>query len=322
MFAYQEFKHQLLDLASQKIKEQGYKGLTILNHPIMKNNDITLDGLTLEYPEQALCPTFYVEQLFKQYQQGLSMDRLVDHMLCSWQEAGQETMDTTQWLDYDQCRSRIIYRLINTRKNEKMLEGMPGIPFLDLTIVFLYYVGEKDDGIMNMPITNSLMELWGCTPMELLEDAHKNTWKLMQIRLETIVDRLCELLPEELEDAREALEINVPSSVIPYIMTNNCGVNGAASLLYPGSLCLAALELGESYYILPSSIHELILVPESEVYTVDHLQEMVREVSDQCLDDRDFLSDHIYFYDQHQKTLQNITHVPEIAPLQIGKLPI
>ena len=51
MFAYQEFKHQLLDLVSQKIKEQGYKGLTILNHPIMKNNDITLDGLTLEYPE-------------------------------------------------------------------------------------------------------------------------------------------------------------------------------------------------------------------------------------------------------------------------------
>lgn len=322
MFAYQEFKHQLLDLVSQKIKEQNYTGLTIHNHPLVKNNDITLDALTLEHPGQTLCPTFYVEQLFGQYQQGSSIDGLADHMLCSWQEAGQETIDTTQWLDYDQCRSRIVYRLINTQKNQNMLEGMPGIPFLDLTIVFLYYVGEKGDGIMNMPVTNSLMELWGCTPSELLEDAHKNTWKLMHLRMETIIDRLCELLPEELEDARKALEINVPTSVIPYVMTNTCGVNGAASLLYPGSLCLAALEIGESYYILPSSIHELILVPESEVPTVDHLQKMVREVSDQCLDDRDFLSDHVYFYDQRQKTLQNITHVPEIAPLQIGKLPI
>ena len=82
-----------------------------------------------------------------------------------------------------------------------------------------------------------------------------------------------------------------------YVLTNAIGINGAATIFYPGALEAFAQEVGQDFYILPSSIHEVLLIAKSEVEDSRDLKDMVWEANRTVVSERERLSDQVLYYD-------------------------
>ena len=81
-----------------------------------------------------------------------------------------------------------------------------------------------------------------------------------------------------------------------FVLTNESNLFGAACIIYPNLLQHYAAEAQTDFYILPSSIHEVILVPTLDCDNYPELSEMVQEVNDTQLQDDEILSIHAYYY--------------------------
>ena len=88
----------------------------------------------------------------------------------------------------------------------------------------------------------------------------------------------------------------VPESPL-IVLSNQTGINGASAILYPGVPKRVYEYAGKNYYILPSSIHELLIVPEDPHIFPENLREIVRDVNKNHIAAEEFLSNSIYYFD-------------------------
>ncbi|MDO5337200.1 MAG: DUF5688 family protein [Eubacteriales bacterium] len=196
-------------------------------------------------------------------------------------------------------KSSIFYQLRNYEKNKSWLTGVPHIRYLDMSIVFYYPVPQKEEEQVAL-VTNENIKNWQISVEELEELAAENTPKfhpLFFTALETLIQELCEecLMPQVQPDR----------SLPMYVLSNQKKLFGAAAILYPGALLQISRCLKDDLYVLPSSVHECILVPVNSVYTRAELENIVREVNENQVPDEDFLSNHIYFYSSQDDSLHS-----------------
>lgn len=297
-------------------------------HKVLKNNDVELDALMVMTKDSNVSPTIYLNSYYEEYKNGGNIDEIVTEIYSLYSEHSKKiNFNVDVFMDYEKVKNRIVYKLINTKNNEKLLKGVPNVPFMDLSLVFYCLLDDEYIGSATALIHNDHMEMWGVTVKELLSVAKTNTPKLLEYELrdmnEVIKDMLvhdlkekifenddrydknCELpqpemiaegLLNDINDARNALSM--------YVLTNKQRSNGAVCMIYDKVLEEFAKKQGKDIYILPSSVHEVILVPAVEGINPKDLSDMVKEVNSSELDDIDVLSDHIYKYDIKDKSIK------------------
>lgn len=140
------------------------------------------------------------------------------------------------------------------------------------------------------------MEIWGLTEAQLFDEAKKNTPILLPYQfcpMRKLLREICPYAVDEGEEEEESL----------YVLSNKLRSFGAASMLYEGILEKVGQKLGENYYILPSSIHEVIVVPESKSPVKQDLEEMVREINETQVEEEEVLSDRVYYFSRKENRL-------------------
>ena len=182
----------------------------------------------------------------------------------------------------------------------EQLEKVPYIPILDLAICFYYAFDEAgvDNGMI--PIYRSHLDNWKVTDRDLLEIAVKNTPRLFPgetIPMEDVLGDALQELPEEVR--REFLR-----KVSMMILTNSRKTYGACSILYPGMLEQLAERIGGDYYMIPSSVHEFLLVPREREQDREELKKMIAEVNRTELPPEEVLSDHLYLYCSREREVR------------------
>lgn len=121
------------------------------------------------------------------------------------------------------------------------------------------------------------------------------------------------------KDAIQAAAVNHPCQLIPideavgmpagfmkppyYVATNDILDHGASVIAYPDFLKKAEKVSEGEFYVLPSSIHEVIIFPVSAGLSADNLNEIVRSANAACVAPDEQLSDHAYRYDSHTRQL-------------------
>lgn len=268
---------------------------------VRKNNSILLHGLLIMSKGQTVVPTIYLEHFLEAYESGLPFEEVVRKLLAVyWRDMPLEGMDMDFFKSFGNVRDRICYCLIGRKGNEEMLENIPHVEFLDLAVCFYYaYHGERmGDGIIL--IYNSHMEMWRSNIMELAALAERNTRRLFPWEC-----RGMEEILEEMIGVGEAAGIENPMEMpcgIPLkVLTNNKRTRGAVCILYPGVLDKMAEEMGSDFFILPSSIHEVILIPDMGNEDSEALKKMIREVNRTQVALEEVLSDTLYRYDRAEK---------------------
>lgn len=264
-------------------------------HKVNKNNDTCYTGLYIRKKGESVTPVICLEMYYEQFCNGEDMDTLLEEMRKSYEQAVQQasvfSFDIT---DYSCVKDRLIYRLINYERNREQLQSCPYLRLHDLALSFRWIAHMDSFGVSTGIVTDREMELWGIDFHELLLQAQKNTRRLFPPK----VMRMDEYLRE---NGRELLEENPDFNM--YIVTNDLQVNGATTLIYEDFLQEFTSRYPGDYFVLPSSIHEVILVPADEVAEPEALPVIVAEANEQVVSVSELLSDSVYYYEKETNQL-------------------
>ncbi|MCI9486994.1 MAG: hypothetical protein HFI64_08500 [Lachnospiraceae bacterium] len=276
--------------------ETRYPEAAVSIRPVLKNNDTRLDGLLILQPGENIAPTIYLNSYYARYQEGASPEVLIDEIGALYEKHRSPSLfDLSLLRDFDRIRDRISFRLISRSSNPELLSDIPFLPFLDLAIVFFFTLEDEVIGSSTVLIHNSHVNLWGITKETLFSLARTNTRSLSG----------CEIIPMEnllfTENEKEAFSSSDTAKI--FILSNRPRIFGAACLLYEDVLSSFADTLRDDFYVLPSSIHEVLLLPVKTSPSPRSLLDMVREINQNDVAPEDVLSNHIYLYRSAERRL-------------------
>ena len=265
-------------------------------HTTLKNNGRVRTGLTISEEHVKVFPTIYLEEYYQQYLNGCSADAIAESIVGIYREVDFERVQQANAIkDLSAIQHKIVYKLIHSERNRELLQTLPHIPYLDLSIVFYILFDVDETGIATIPIANNLLQMWNIDLESLYKIAHANTARLLPAMFRPMHVVVEELTGVPLKE--------IPEKDFMFVLSNSLRNFGASCILYDDILPQIAGQLGESFFILPSSIHEVIIVPESECPTKKDLSEMISEINQTQVDLEEVLSDRVYRYDYEQQSL-------------------
>lgn len=272
-----------------------------------KNNNVRLTGLIIESACN-MSPTIYIDNFYKKYQDGTDINIILQEIAKIRMEYDvTDDFDVTTVTDFNKCRKKIMPRLIGAEENSEILKVRPHIRIEDLAVTFCIDLGENKDGLMSVPVQFELMETWNVTADQLYEIALENLTKadigvftpMREILFAGMLSELREICDGDEEEARRKLDQMIPDNNL-WVLTNKRRVNGANMLLDRSVMEDVIKEVGTDFFILPSSIHECIILPADSGMDSQQLEAMVCEVNETQVEKEERLSNSVYRY-----TLEN-----------------
>lgn len=259
---------------------------------VCKNNGVIWQGLTFRKQGCNTAPTIYLEPYFESYQEGVSVECLAVQVAdCYGNYACHPQFEPDFFQNYETIRERIVYKLINYHRNAQLLTEVPHLPYLDLAMVFYCMLSHSQIGMASIMIRESHLKMWGISHKTLFQDAKQNTPLLLKPEFKSM-NQVLGMSVDEMGDTS-----------LLHVLTNEEHTNGAASILYDGILERCADQLRESFFLLPSSIHEVLLLPYNRTVEIRELRSIVREANATHVEPQDRLSDSVYFYSREEKKL-------------------
>lgn len=292
---YQQFIEEVERRVKEKIKEN--ETMTVYIHTAVKNNGKERKGITVSEKGIHISPTIYLEEYFQQFQEGKPIEKIVEKILQLYEEVKcSHPWEESLLQNYEELREKFACKLIHRGKNEKLLNDTPYVPWMDLAIVVFVLLEVSPYGTATVLVRKEHLEIWGLTEAQLFDEAKRNTPILLPYQfcpMRKLLQEICPYAVDEGEEEEESL----------YVLSNKLRSFGAASMLYEGILEKVGQKLGENYYILPSSIHEVIVVPESKSPVKQDLEEMVREINETQVEEEEVLSDRVYYFSRKENRL-------------------
>lgn len=326
-----EYK-DFVDEVKEKIKDflpEEFADATVEINQMVKNNDCVMDGLSIKTEDSPIYPTVYLNPYFEQIQQGIETD-LYDVLsqiadACQTRDIDHD-MDLSKITDYDSIKDKIVCKLINGETNEKFLQDKPYTQIEDLAAVYQILLNKSAEGTASVTITDSLMGTYGVTAEELHSQALENMEKQPYVfkGISQIVDEIMygktssgqsmgrneagKTEPQMTEDIHDTI----------FVLTSDNMLNGAAEILNDNTRQEIAEKIGD-FYVLPSCIHETIIIPKDAGMGLDELEHMVQEVNYTQVAPDERLSDHVYEYDAKEHELFRSDKAGERAKQKEGR---
>lgn len=274
---------RFLNCLEQELLDQKEVSERIRRVQMLKNNGVKLDGFSYWIQERREQPTVYVNHYYKEEMKSEELEKTAGLILEIMRESVLESgRNFQELLDYEKIKEKIFYRLVSREKNEELLETLPYLPWLDLAIVFYIRVPEHIVKNATALIHTGHMKHWGLEPEELYRTAAENMSGI-PVALEPLEQILEEAGVGDLQSGM-------------YVLSNRQKEFGAAVIVDPQVQRMCARQLGGDYYVLPSSIHEVILLSRALAGNREQLDELVQEVNKVCVNQEEVLSGHAYLY--------------------------
>ena len=251
---------------------------------VWKNNGASYEGLVIEKLEEELSPVISLDKCYEDFEAGISMKEISEQVLKEYRKtAGKVSLLSQQdiW-SYERIKDRLYVEIVNKEWNKQYLEHKYYVPFLDLAVV--YYIDTQPDykeapSHRGTAVTKDIFRIWSVNPeviwKQVLENMGKESLFLM-------------LIVTEEENSLMTLED---------VLQKN---QGALALLQKSVLDEAKKKIGESFYMLPVSIFELMIVPESQADEVEEMKKAIIE-SNHEMPVEYLLSNNIYYYGEKEE---------------------
>lgn len=288
---YNEFIERVRELLSIRLSHS----YEIVLKKVVKNNDVCRYGISA-FPKEGnngkkVSRIVYLEDFYQEYEdeQEYNLEGIVSEICSILIDFTSPGFNETDYTDIDKVKDKIIFELVNYEKNEKRLLDRPYIKIMDLAVIFAFVATdlERDFGVVH--ITNEIAKQFGLTRDEIWEFAKVNTPKL----LKADIMPMSSFVYDEKADNEEM-----------YIICNRKKTSGAGVILYDRILEELSSELESDLYILPSSVHETIVIRADKNKDVYALQEMVKNINNTVVSAEDILSDKVYCYYRNSKKLE------------------
>ena len=292
-------------------------GCKVNSQTSTKNNGVKLESLVIMREGVNAAPTIYADIWWELYNAGEPFEDIVTKIL-EWERkiSINRRIDFDFFLDFNKVKSNLRFKVINTEKNIDLLNTIPHKDFMDLSKVYYVEVYTPEMGTGTILVSNAHMENWGADLEEIDRYATEQTEKNNPFQIFDMKDITKSVAMEMAGMVREEenfqTDMEIPLVEMPprqmYVFTNEQRYFGASVLLYQDILKNFAKQIKDNLVILPSSTHELIVVPAGVAgYTgINHLKEMVKTVNATQVEPEEYLSDNVYFYNRQTGRLKII----------------
>ena len=296
---------------------------------ILKNNDTAFDSVTVKQPGCNMTPTLYFQDLKRSFDEGMEMDELARSVL-SYSRTGSGVWPAEDFDpgDYSYFRDKVMFRLVSSGKNRQYLRHRPHRSNLDLEIVYYYQCRIGKESMGTISVGDEDLNRWGISEEDIYRDALRNTPILNPPVICPITDLLNSFTdpdgmpdlgapvrdmdpdgmpdlgaPVRDADPDEGVDIGLPvyepdlygNAPVPLlVLTNESKYCGAACMLYEGLLRDLSDEIRSDLFIIPSSIHEVLLLPDEGEFSEEELSALVCEINAHFINPSEILSDHVY----------------------------
>ena len=266
---------------------------------VTKNNGRRFWGLFIQKEEAGCEPCLYMERFYAKYLEGCPLEEILQEIRSVYSQT-REYLESQRILpDFkDPDLDNLIFTLVNYELNKERLREVFHIRFMDLAMAFRLAVDGKEGEFGSMLLPTIWVKEWGIEAEKLVETAMKNTmdkYPVMVRSLESMVPWI-----RKAEQKREPQDDNEIPEEEPrmYVISNDQLTYGAAAILYDGVLEQMAEQTGSDLVILPSSVHEVIvLAEEADDEAIESYRRMVSDINHSIVEPGEILSFSIYYYD-------------------------
>lgn len=297
MMSFEEFTEDVLKEIRMKMGDTYQIG----KRDVIKNNDVKLAGIEVIKEEANIGPCVYLDELYRKYESdGMRFGEIVDEVyrLILKHEEDTPDVDLSGFRSWETVCENIFPKLVNAEQSKELLAKIPHRNFMDLAVV--YYAVARDHeqkDIGTILIYNGHMEIWGQEEENLYRTAMMNMCvdgeaDFTDIR--TIVERMTGI----------SFPDNDSQDTDMYVLTNSCRRFGAAEILDKKTLRMVADQVGDRFIVLPSSVHETLVMPSKDETEYEILAHMVRNVNKSLVEAEERLSDHVYVYSRDEEMLK------------------
>lgn len=284
---YEEFK-QYVEEHIQAYLPPELAGAEIKVQSVQKNNDRMLQGLYIRLPNEQAVPTLYLEHFYEDYQNTGDIKQVMEHISSEYQKARRD-VPLLPTMDKAFVTANVCCQIINAERNEHLLKEMPYRQVMNLAMVPYMRLSE----CATIKVTKNLLQHVQMSEEEVMQRAVANT----HIQLPPTLKSMNDVIADFLEQDRPPLS----GEAGMYVLSNDCNQFGAYYMLDKKVMEKVGEVLG-NVVILPSSTHEVILVPDSGMDYKD-LQDMVCEINQTQVDMEEQLANSVYCYDAQKREL-------------------
>jgi len=299
---FEEFKNTIMDLVSKEVEDRGLEDISMKLTTIDSPDGMT-DRLMVSVGDSKMSMAFRLKEIYSSVQDGEDIDHAVYKMVNTIEDSisviKNKEQDVKSFIsDYEQVKDHTYLRMIPG--DSPILKDTPHKMVEDMALVVNIHLESFSDenGRSCVVVSKPLMEMYGVDEKQLFADAEKNSLANEPMVFTPLGDMIKNLIESE----------NLPSpeeaGIVTYIATNKSGFQGAAVAGYPDFCEKAAEAIGGSFYMLPSSVHEFILIKDDGMPKAKDLNAMIKNVNETVLEPRDILSAQCYHYDAKAKLLE------------------
>lgn len=301
-------KEELPDFLPDEI----YRDIIIDDVEVSKMNDQKLHGLTFRPKGSDAAPTLYIDDLYERYKNGEDMGVLMIDLANRYEQTRHAPTPPQVDLDWESVRDNLTVRLLEKSRNRDFLANMPYADVGNgLAIIADINMGEDRGGDWRIAVNHGVMEQLGVDKETLFITAMDDSLVNDPPVLTDMSQALFSMDRENLLDRDVPID---PADVGGmYVLTTESSTLGACAMYYPDVKEKAGELIGSDYYILPSSVHEVILVPDAAGIDAKELCDMVKQANRTVVEPQDVLSDNVYHYSRDERRLDKVNAEPNRA---------
>lgn len=309
MLNFKEFQEYIKSNVKDYLPES-YKDADIQFRDVVKNNDVHLTGVLIKKENETLTPNIYINELYEKYSSGMNLDEIVGDIadLRIEHDPPEEAQSIGSiFTNYEMVKQRLEIHLCDMELNRDKLKNQVYTEQGDFAAT--YHIKIGGDGMLrgSAAVTPNLLKGWGITEEQLREDSlraeHSKGAVFTDIE-ELVAEKTFGLKSTNLLDKQnDVIDNEVGFSF--YYLTSEEKRYGASMILQEDVMGKVSKLMGGDFYILPSSIHETLIVPTTTQMTLEDMSIMVQYVNKEAVEPEDKLSDKVQFYDSKEMVIEN-----------------
>lgn len=300
---YEEFKEQFIDAVKERLYEQG-SDMNVSVNDVKKINE-SYEAITVTPEGARVGVNIGIERFYDAYNEGRPFDEVVDRAIETIDHGINERpdFDIDSFTDYSQMKEKLAMEVVSAETNKEMLENVPHRNMEDMAIVYRFVLDSSEQGRASILVSNQLLESMGVTPEQLHADAMEIAPQLKPAEIRGMSEVMAEMMGPEQAELMGITPV-APEDEQLFVATVPDKTHGASVLAYQNFMDQAAERVGGDFYILPSSIHEILLVPDNGKMNLKELEAMVKDVNATQVAPADKLTDSVYHYDSQAKIFE------------------
>ena len=293
-----------------------YEDCEIVESTNRKNNGKKYPVLAIKQQDDPYYPVINVERFYMEYEMnGKPLSVLMEEMAMTViNETAPENISVREISDFEKIKDSIVINVVNYDQNREDLELFSR--YGEMAVIYRI-VKKAGTARMYITITPDMLEMWGKTKKEIHDLALSNTERLFPVKekplgaavLEMEMQNLDsleipEIVKEQIREEMMRQKEELDTGMI--ILSNEENNHGASVLFYKGLLNRLSERYETSYFIIPSSVHELMLYPDDGTVAEYQLKALLTEANNRSVPKEDWLSDNLYYYNRNKQKLQMV----------------